>query len=288
MKAVYKHELTMYIHDFRTYIFAAFLLLFTGLGALTYNINSSVANFEYVLGYISIVLVIIVPLLTMKIVSEERKQKTEQLLFSLPLSTSDIILGKFLSLVTVFLIPVLVIFIYPLIFKNYGDVYLPASYGALVAFCFLAVSLLSIGMFISCLTESQGMAAGITTAIMLFLYFSGTLADFVSSSVTGSVIGLAIVIILLAFIVRALTKSSIAALAAAVVFTLALVISVLTSSSTFDGLLPNIMNNLSPFERFYTFVNGIFDLTAIIYFISITVFFLFLCIQSLENRRYNG
>ena len=149
MKAVYEHELTMYSHDFRTYVFASFLLLFTGLGALIYNINSSIANFEYVLGYISVVLVIIVPLLTMKVISDEKKQKTDQLLLSLPLSTTDIILGKFFALATVFTIPMLIIFIYPLIFKNFGDVYIPASYGALVAFLFLGFALLSIGMFIS-------------------------------------------------------------------------------------------------------------------------------------------
>ena len=288
MKAVYEHELTMYSHDFRTYVFASFLLLFTGLGALIYNINSSIANFEYVLGYISVVLVIIVPLLTMKVISDEKKQKTDQLLLSLPLSTTDIILGKFFALATVFTIPMLIIFIYPLIFKNFGDVYIPASYGALVAFLFLGFALLSIGMFISSLTESQGMAAGICVFVMLFLYFSGTLADYVSSSIVGSVIGISLIALLIALAVRMLTKSGIIALASVFIFASAITVALLTSSETFDGLLPDMMNKLSLFERFYTFVDGVFDLTGIVYFISVTVFFLFLCVQSLENRRYNG
>lgn len=63
--------------------------------------------------------------------------------------------------------------------------------------------------------------------------------------------------------------------------------SALCDSSKFEGLLPRIMEKLSLFERFYTFVNGVFDMTAIVYFLSVIVFFLFLSVQSLEKRRYN-
>ena len=98
MLAVLRHELSLYYHSLTGYVFGAFLLVFTGIGAMLYNINASVANFEYVLDFISIVFIIIVPILTMRIIADEKKQRTDQLLYSLPIETWEVVLGKFLKL----------------------------------------------------------------------------------------------------------------------------------------------------------------------------------------------
>ena len=97
MKSIYRHEVKSYFTGTAAYIFGAFLLLFAGIYTMAINLHSSLANFEYVLDFISILFVVLVPLMTMHIVSEERRQKTDQLLYSLPISTTDVILGKFLS-----------------------------------------------------------------------------------------------------------------------------------------------------------------------------------------------
>ena len=288
MKAVFHHELSMYYHSMRTYVFAAFLLMFTGVGSLIYNINASVANFEYALAYCSIIFVVLVPLLTMHIVSEERRQKTDQLLYSLPISTANIVLGKFFSVAVVFAVPMLFISTYPLIFAKFRDVYLPTSYGTIFAFFLLGLALISIGMFISCLTESQGMAAGICVAVMLFCYYCDTLANYMSSGAAGSAIGIAIFIIVAAFLVRLLTKSDFAGIITGVVLLGAFFAAVLINAELLEGLLPAVMEKISLFSRFENFVNGIFDVTAVVYYISVTGLFLFLCVQALEKRRYNG
>ena len=139
MIAVFKHEVRVYFHSLTAYVFAAFLLVFVGIGAMMYNLQASVSNFEYVLSFSSIVFVVIVPILTMRIIAEERKQKTDQLLYSLPITATQVIFGKFLSLLTVYIIPLCLISIYPLIFSQYGDVYLPTSYGSIFAFLFWAL-----------------------------------------------------------------------------------------------------------------------------------------------------
>ena len=288
MIAVLQHELTMLYHSMKAYVFAAFLLLFTGIGALIYNINASIANFEYVLSFISILFVVLIPLLTMRAMAEERRQRTDQLLLSLPISTADIILGKFLSLMTVFCLPVLLICLYPLLFSRFGDVYLPTAYGSILAFLFLGMALVSIGMFISCLTESQSMAAGICVAAMLFLYYIDTLADHVSSSAAGSLIGVLVLILGVSLLVRLLTKTTFAAVLIAGTFFAAVLIVFIVDPARLEGLLPNVMGKLSLFSRFETFVNGVFDVTALVYDVSVTAFFLFLCVQALEKRRYNG
>lgn len=123
MKAVLKHELSGYFHSLTAYVFGAFLLVFVGIGSMLYNIQQAVANFEYVLGFISLIFVGLVPILTMRVLAEERKQRTDQLLYSLPITTTDIILGKYLALLVVFLIPLVIVAFYPLIFAKFGDVY---------------------------------------------------------------------------------------------------------------------------------------------------------------------
>lgn len=287
MKAVFKHEMRLYYHGLLAYVFGAFLLEFIGIGAMMYNINRAVANFEYALGTFCIAFVALVPILTMRVMAEEKKQKTDQLLSLLPITGVDIVLGKYFAMAVVFVAPMLVACIYPFIFSFFGDVYLPTSYGALFAFICLGLALIAIGMFISSLTESQGMAAGICVVVMLFCYYSADLADYISST-AFNVAALLVISALLALLVRRLTRSDVAGLIVLVVCVAAVVITWFVSPDSLQTLLPDLMHKLSLFERFYTFVNGVFDVTAIIYYASVAVFFLFLCVQSWEKKRYNG
>lgn len=287
MIAVFKHELKSYFHSLTAYIFGAFLLAFVGIGAMMYNIQASVSNFEYVLSFSSIIFVIIVPILTMRVIAEERKQKTDQLLYSLPLNTFDVVMGKYLALLVVFLIPLVIICLYPLIFSQFGDVYLLTSYGSILAFFVMGAALLAIGVFISSLTDNQGFAAGISIAVILLNYYSVSLAEYVSSTAMGSAIVLCVFSVILGFVVYHLTKNDTLSYGVVIVLILGICITYRINNSLFEGLIPDIMSKLSLFKRFTTFVNGVFDMNAIVYYLSVIVFFLFLSVQSLEKRRYN-
>ena len=192
MRAIFQHELRGAFHGLAAYLFCAFLLVFVGVGAMIYNIQAAVANFEYVLQFVCIGLVVIVPVLTMRSFAEERRQKTDQLLYSLPLGTWDIVAGKYLALVTVFLVPMVFISAYPLLFSLYGEVYLPSAYGSLLAFLLLGAALIAAGIFVSSLTESQGFAAGIAIAAFLLNYYSVSLAEQVSATALGSLLALGV------------------------------------------------------------------------------------------------
>ena len=133
MIAIFKHELRLYFHSLTAYVFGAFLLLIVGIGSMLYNLQAAVSNFEYVLSFSSMVFAVIVPILTMRVIAEERKQKTDQLLYSLPISTTKIIVGKYLALLVLYLIPLAIISTYPLIFSQYGEGYLLTPYGSLIA-----------------------------------------------------------------------------------------------------------------------------------------------------------
>ena len=287
MTAVFKHELRMYFQSLTAYVFGAFLLVIVGIGAMLYNLQAAVSNFEYVLSFASIIYAIIVPILTMRVIAEERRQKTDQLLYSLPISTLQVILGKYLALLTVFAIPLCIISVYPVIFAQYGDVYLPTSYGSIIAFFLMGAALIAVGVFISSLTDNQGFAAGVCVAVILFNYFSVTLSEYVSSTANGSALTLFVLAAGVGLLIHYLTRND--TLACAVGFTLmaVVILAYFVNGSMFEGLLPEIMTTLSLFERLDVFVNGVFDLTAVTYYLSVAVFFLFFSVQSLEKRRYN-
>lgn len=287
MIAVLKHELRSYFHSLTAYVFGAFLLAFVGIGAMLYNIQAAVSNFEYVLSFGSLVFVGIVPVLTMRVIAEERRQKTDQLLYSLPITTLQVIVGKYLALLAIYLIPLAIISVYPLIFAQFGDVYLLTSYGSIFAFFLMGAALIALGMFISSLTDNQGLAVGIGIAVILFNYYSVSLSEYVSSTAFGSVIALLAIILALYAVIRYLTRNENLASGICLVLLAAVVVLYFIDSTTFEGLLPNIMTQLSLFERFSVFVNGMFDMTAVVYYLSVIVFFLFLSVQSLEKRRYN-
>lgn len=109
MSAVFRHELRSYFHSLTAYVFGAFLLAVIGIGAMFYNLEAAVSNFEFVLSFASIIFMVIVPILTMRTLAEERRQRTDQLLYSLPITTTQVVLGKYLALLVVYLIPLAVI-----------------------------------------------------------------------------------------------------------------------------------------------------------------------------------
>lgn len=287
MIAVLKHELRLYFHSLTAYVFGAFLLAFVGIGAMLYNIQAAVSNFEFVLSFGSLVFVVIVPILTMRVIAEERKQKTDQLLYALPITTTQVILGKYLALLVVYLIPLALISLYPLLFAQFGEVYLPTSYGSIFAFFVLGAALIALGVFISSLTDNQGFAASIGIAAILLNYYSVSLSEYISSTAFGSLAALCVLVVLLAMLVKYLTKNETLAYFGAGGLLVLIMGFYMYDPTKFEGLLPQVMANLSLFERFYVFVNGVFDMTAIVYYLAVIIFFLFLAVQSLEKRRYN-
>ena len=156
MLAIYKREVRSYFQSMVGCVFVAFLIAFTGIYFMAYNLTAGYPYFSYTLSGTLIVFIVGIPLITMRSFSEERKNKTDQLLLTAPVKISDIILGKYLALLVVFLIPLVIVAFYPLIFAKFGDVYLLTSYGSLIAFFIMGAALIAIGMFISvCFPENR-------------------------------------------------------------------------------------------------------------------------------------
>ena len=155
MAAIYKRELKSYFQYMTGYVFIAFLVLFVGIYFMAYNLMSGYPYFSYTLSGMVTIVMIGIPVLTMRSFADDRKTKTDQLLLTAPVSVPKMVLAKYLSMVTVYAVPVLISCLCPLIIKMNGTAYLKTDYASILAFFLLGCVYIAIGMFISSTTESQ-------------------------------------------------------------------------------------------------------------------------------------
>lgn len=287
MRAVYLKELRLNFTGFTGYLYGAFILLFVGIYTMAINLSGGYAQFEYVLESMAFIYLIACPVLTMRAFAEEKRSKTDQLLYSLPIRLSDVVVGKYLAMLTVSLLPVAVVSAYPLLLSGYGHVDMRSAYASILMFFLLGACLTSIGMFISSVTENQVTSAVVTLVIMLITYFMTSLASYVSTASSSSLIALSALALVLAAIVYLFTKNLSVAFLTAAALVGALLIAYAIDASAFSGLFPALMKKLSLFERFYGTIGGMFDLTAIVYYLSIIGVFLFFTTETLEKRRWS-
>ena len=287
MIAILKHELSSCFKSMTAYVFGAFLLLFTGIYVVVYNVSYHSVAFEPVLGGIGFIFLVIVPILTMRVLAEERRQKTDQLLYSLPITMTDVVVGKYVAMVITFLLPMAFISLYPLVLSSYGQVNLGWAFCDLLMFFLLGAALIAMGMFVSALTESQATSAGMCFVVMLFNYFLADFAQFVPASAVASLISVTVLVLLVAFLVRQLTKNTTLALAVATVLEGATLTAYLVKQSWFENLFPELLKSLSLYQRFYNVLYGEFDISSVVYFLSVIGVFMFLTVQSMEKRRWS-
>lgn len=287
MRAVYLKELKLNFTGFTGYLYGAFILLFVGIYTMAINLSGGYAQFEYVLESMAFIYLIACPILTMRAFAEEKRSKTDQLLYSLPIRLSDVVVGKYLAMLTVSLLPVAIVSAYPVLLSSYGHVDMRSAYASILMFFLLGACLTAIGMFISSVTENQVTSAVVTLVIMLITYFMTSLASYVSTASSSSLIALSALALVLAAVVYLFTRNlSVAFLTAAAVIG-GLLIAYAIDASAFSGLFPELMKKLSLFERFYGTIGGMFDLTAIVYYLSIIGVFLFFTTETLEKRRWS-
>lgn len=182
MIAIYKRELKSYFHSVIGHLFIAATLFFIGLYFTVYNLFNGYPYISYAISSVVFLFLISVPILTMRILAEEKKQKTDQLILTAPVGIGQIVMGKFFALLTIFAIPTAVTCIYPLILTKFGTVPLGESYVAILGFFLYGAACIAIGVFISSLTESTVIAAVLTFAVLFVTYVMSGLCNLISKS----------------------------------------------------------------------------------------------------------
>ena len=287
MIAVYKRELRSYLTSMIGYLFIFFILLLTGIYFSAYQLGASYPRFEYTLSALTFVFLISVPILTMRVLAEERKQKTDQLLLTAPVSVEKIVLGKYFALVTIFAIPMLIMCFYPLLMTKFGTVSLGAAYTAVLGFFLLGCANLALGVFISSLTESQVIAAVLTFVILFAFYMMNGISSIFSEGALSTCITFGLLILAAAIIIYTMIKNLLISAVVCVVGEIALVIVYVVNSSFFSGGIQKVLDIFNLSSHFDNFANAIFDVKGILYFVSVIAVCLFLTVQSIAKRRWN-
>ena len=289
MTAIYKRELKAYFSSPLGYIVVAFFMCVVGFYFSIYNLTNQYPWFGVGLSNTAFVLMIIVPIITMRIMAEERKQKTDQLLYTAPVKIIDIVLGKYLSVVTVFAIPMVIFCFYPLLLLGFGKN--PGSmamdYVTILGYFMLGAACLSIGFFVSTITESQVLAAVLTFALLLLSNFSTAISSLIPATSTASLIGLSVAIVVLALVIFFMTKNIFVSLLSGLILIAVNFVMFLINSSVYEGLINRVIVALDMPSRLSNLVYGDLDLSVIAYYLSVIVLFIFLSVQAIYKRRWS-
>ena len=289
MKAVFLKELRGYFRNPIGYVFIGMMFLVISFYYIVYSMYYQYSDYYYVLDACVGLIMFIFPILTMRIMSEEMKTKTDQILLTSPIKSSGIVLGKFLAAEVIFLIVIALTLLQPLVtilhFK--GTLNTAFTLGGYLAFFLLGTSFIAIGMFISSLTENQLIAAVITIVVFMLMNLTNGLYNVFPSSryfsLGALIVALAIILFLIYRAIHEVIITGIVGVAAL----LALLVTFFIVPTAFDGLLIKIMQEFSVFERFADIFTGVFELSHVIFFLSVIVFFLFMTYQVVEKRRWS-
>lgn len=287
MLAIYKKEVRSYLTSMIGYLFIFFILVITGIYFSAYQLTAAYPRFEYTLSALTFVFLIGVPILTMRVLAEERKQKTDQLLLTAPVSVTGIVMGKYLALVTIYGIPVLIMCTYPLLMSNFGEVSMGAAYTGILGFFLLGCANLAIGVFLSALTESQVIAAVLTFVFLFAFYMMNGIASFFSDSSVSTCIAFGLLILAAAIIVYTMIKNVLISVIVGAAGEIVLVVLYVVNSGFFEGGIKKVLDVFNLSGHFDTFTNNIFDLRGVVYFVSVCAICIFLTIQSIVKRRWN-
>jgi ABC-2 type transport system permease protein len=186
MIAVWKREVQSYFLSPLAYIFIGAFMIVAGIMFTINNIMSLSVSFNTTLSSMTFIFMLLVPLLTMKLISEDRKSKTDQLLLTAPLSITSIVLGKYLAAVTVFVITLLLSLVFPIILSIFGMPALGEIVSGYIGFFLLGCALIAVGVFISSITENQVISALVTFFVLLIMWMgNAALALIPSKLVVG-------------------------------------------------------------------------------------------------------
>jgi ABC-2 type transport system permease protein len=287
MTAILKREIKAYFLSPIGYIFMGFFLLMTGIFFATGNLLTQDSRFSTFFGGLLFIYFFAVPLLTMRLFSEEKRQKTDQLLLTSPVSIPGIVCGKFLAAFILFAMTIAVTMLYAVVIAIYGDLEWAETAGSYIGFLFMGAGYISIGIFISAGTENQ-LTAALATFITLFLIqMIEPAVRMIPPDIGAGLISAGLLAALAAFLVFLYTRNWFITAVTVVICTLAIGGFWLFRQNVFAGFLIKFLGWFSLNRRYEPFTMGLLKVDALVYYASFCAFFLFLTVRMIEKRRWN-
>jgi ABC-2 type transport system permease protein len=287
MIAILKREIKSYFLTPIGYIYMGFFLLVAGVFFFFSNLLTMDSRFTGFLGSILFIYLFAIPLLTMRLFSEERRQKTDQLLLTSPVSIIEIVMGKFLAAFTVYILTLLVTIMYAIVIGIFGDLAVWETVGSYIGFIFLGSSYISVGIFISAGTENQITAAIVSFFSLIMIWLIDPISQSVPSDTVSGIISAAVLLAALCLFFYLNTKNLRILIGAAIAGAAIITALYFLDAEIYSGFIRKFLSWFSLNRRYENFSMGILKLDALVYYISFSGLFLFLTVRLIEKRRWN-
>ena len=287
MFAIFKRELRAYFQTPIGYLFMGLFLLLTGVFYTFDNLLSGRSQYTGFLSSVLMIYLFAIPLLTMRLFSEEKRQKTDQLLLTCPVSITGIVVGKFLAALAVYLGTILVTVAYAVVIAVYGDLQASETFGSYLGFLFLGACYISVGIFVSAGTENQLTAGLVCFFTLFFIWLIDPVSQMIPSDMKTGLISAAVLLAALLLFVYLNTRNWIIILGTAVVGGLAIGGFYLFKKDVFSGFIQKVLGWFSLNSRYQPFSMGLLKFDALLYYASFSGLFLFLTVRLIEKRRWN-
>jgi len=288
MLAIISKEIKSYFTSFHGYVFLAGFVFLMGLFFYMFNIAGSQASFVATLANSTtlIIFLVLIPILTMQLFSEETRQRTDQLLYTSSLAIPHIVIGKYLGAVVLFAIGVAVTLIFPAIISLYAYVPFAETFGAYLGFMLIGISFIAVGLFVSCLTNNTIVSAVGSFAALFMFYTIDAVAAFMPTDRISSAVFLVLLVIGAAFIIYDATKNIFAGIA---FFSLSFIVGIAAYNINpllFDAVIPRMLHWFSILRRFGAFSMGILAISDMVYYLAFSAALIYLTINAIEKRRW--
>jgi ABC-2 type transport system permease protein len=234
MGAIFRREMGAFFSSAIAYIFLGVFYLISGFFFINGTLAYASPDLSGTFGSVFLILIFLIPLMTMKLFSEEKRQRTEQGLLTAPISITEMVLGKYFAALTLYTIGISIFLLFALIIEFFGGAVWATVLSNFAALFFLGAAFIAVSLFVSTLTENQIISAVLGFISLLILYLIDSVADAVNVE-----------------------------------------------------FISNILKTLSFYKRYNEFVTGLFNLSSVIFFISVAVVFNFLSVRVFEKRRWS-
>lgn len=287
MKAIFNKEFKSFFNYPIGYIFMGVFLLISGLFFTLYNLLPNSSYYIDVLNSITFVFLFLVPILTMRSIADETKERTDQLLLTSPLKVWEIVLGKYFASVLFFFVTLLITGIYPIILAFYSEVAMAPIITAYIGFGLMGAAFISVGIFISSLTDNQVTAAVGTFGALLIIWIIDGVTQVMPTSRAAGIILAVILVCVLTLIIYYSTKNTYITAFINIVGIAVVIIINFVNVNLFEGFTARFFQWFSLLKRYEPFVMGLLNVSSIVYYITFSTAFVFLTIRIIDKRRWS-
>jgi len=268
------------------YVYLGITVLIMGIFFILTNIDGGNPHFISSLSYIQFIFLILVPMLTMRLFSEETRQRTDQLLFTSPLKVSDVVLGKYFAATAIYALSLLLIMAFPYILSFHTTVYVRPLFSIMLGTLLLGASFIAVGIFLSSLTDNQIISAVLTSMAILAFILMTVLSQSMPVGRMFSGVFVGVIILAIGFYIWNSSKNLLAGVVFCGIAGAVAVAMRFINPNLYDGLIYRVLTWINLLDRFNAFAGSAVRLADVVYYVTFIGVFIFLTVHVIERRRW--